>query len=87
MQIVLITWLNLFMSAWALRNLPMDSDIGNLLLCFNEFFIVLSCDLLIIFTDFVPDYVNRYYLGYIYLSLFYASIAFNVACMLNVYLK
>ena len=87
LQIVLISQINMFMAAWALTYLPMDSRTANLLFCFNEFFLVFSCDMLLIFTDFVGSHISRYYLGYLYLSGFYLSIFFNLGCMVDSYVK
>ena len=42
-----------------------------------------SCDLILLFSDFVPTAVDRYYLGYFYLSFLYIASAINVAMLVH----
>ena len=56
----------------------MDSRENNILYCANEIFVLMSCDMIIIFSDFVPTPTDRYWLGYFYLAIFYISVGVNV---------
>ena len=56
----------------------MDSEPNNVLFCANEIFVLMSCDMILIFSDYVTQSIDRYYLGYFYLSIFYTSVAANI---------
>ena len=62
----------------------MDTEENNTMFVANDLFALLGCDMILIFSDFVPSATNRYTLGYIYLSIFYISVAVNLAIILKV---
>ena len=65
-QIHLAAFLSLLMTTWALATLPMDSTTNNWLFLYNEFFVLFSCDLVLIFTEYsserdpIRDIENKY---------------------------
>ena len=63
---------------------PMDTKENNTMFIANDIFALLSCDMILIFSDFVPSATNRYTLGYVYLSIFYISVGVNLAIILKV---
>ena len=56
----------------------MDTPENNQLYSFNELAVLLSCDLILIFSDYTPSAVDRHTLGYFYLMIFYMSASINL---------
>ena len=81
-QVIFLSWLCLFMTAWSLETLPMDNKTSNFVFIFNEHVVLFACDFLLVFSDYVTNYISRYNLGFLYLAFFYLSCAVNVYLML-----
>ena len=71
-------------AAWSFSAKPMDTEENNVMFVANDIIALLSCDMILIFSDFVPSATNRYTLGYVYLSIFYISVGVNLAIILKV---
>ena len=56
----------------------MDTLENNQLYTINELAVLLSTDLILIFSDYTPSAVNRHTLGYLYLTIFYITATFNL---------
>lgn len=65
-----------------MSTLPMDSMPNNVMFCANDLFVLFSCDMILIFSEYVPSSVDRYYLGYLYLSIFAILFTTNVTMMI-----
>ena len=63
--------------------LPMSNRINNFIQIFNEIVVCLCIVSLVIFTDFIPDPVDRYDYGYVLLYLVAFSISVNIVILLS----
>ena len=79
---MLISFISLFMTTWANMKAPMDSKLNNFVFIFNEYFLLFTGDLVLLFSDFVIYPTSRYKFGYLYLALFYLSAFVNVGLMI-----
>ena len=61
----------------------MDTPENNRLYSFNELAVLLSCDMILIFSDYVPSAVNRHNLGYMYLAIFYITASINLGVVVR----
>ena len=51
--------------------------------CVNDVFALICCDMILIFSDFVPSATDRYFLGYVYLAILYLSFGINLAVLIR----
>ena len=72
---------SLLLQSYCLETEPMESDIFDFLLCFNEGVLTVCMYLMFIFTDYVGEPETRYYFGYYFLYLFYFNLAINLVLL------
>ena len=74
-------------AAWNCTTTPMNTTENNVMFCVNEIFALICCDMILIFSNFVPSATDRYILGYVYLTIIYISFGVNIAVLIRVMKK
>ena len=85
LQVFLVSTISLCHSIWAVKTQPMDSTISNAIFIFNEYFMMFSCDFVLIFTDYTSTVTSQHTMGYVYIGLILLSIAVNVTFLVTIF--
>jgi len=81
-QVMLMTHLCLFMSAYAIVKKPMEVYLNNLVFIGNELFLLFSSYFILTFSLYVPALQIRYDFGFAYLVIFGLTTAWNITLLM-----
>ena len=82
LQVLLLTNLSLLMTSWAVAIKPMLNFLNDIVFIANEMILLLCCYFILVFTEYVPTFEDRYTFGYIYLAFFGITTIFNFALLI-----
>ena len=83
----LLVKVSLLGTGWAIVARPMIDKENNFLMIMNEFVILVTSYLVLLFSDFVPQPEDQYQFGYMYITLFLFESAINVVIFLVITIK
>jgi hypothetical protein len=79
LQVQLLIYCSLGLLIYLVKWMPMESKRYNFVAIFNECVLLVSCYMLMLFTEYVPVPEIRYYFGYDFLYILYFNFGVNVA--------
>ena len=72
------------MTLWAIKTKPMIDTENNIVFITNEIVILVCSYLVLLFSDFVPSFEERYKFGYMYIWIFLFQSVLNLAMFLYI---
>ena len=70
LQVFLLVQVSLIMTLWAIKTKPMIDTASNIVFITNELVVLICSYLILLFTDFVVSFEERYKLGFVYIWIF-----------------